>query len=135
MFYLFSLGYREREKREVNLVRDISLIIKQRSKTNITIISPAWMLRNEQGLDVDSLVDLENTYWQARTWWRKIKEDSDLSAIDKSHKNIKQFKEPEVGRNEILDFPSVYLFALRFIEHGQILFGSYSLLDFTGNIS
>ena len=58
----------------------------------------------------------------------KLKEDSDLSAIDKSHKNIKQFNGPELGRNDLLHFPSATLFT-------EALFGSYSLLDFAGNVS
>ncbi len=36
---------------EVNILSDLSLIIKQRFKTNVTIISPARIERNEQGLD------------------------------------------------------------------------------------
>ena len=36
---------------EVNLLCDLSLLIKQRFKTNVTIISPARVERNEQGSD------------------------------------------------------------------------------------
>ena len=36
---------------EVNLLCDISLLIKQRFKTNVTIISPSRIERNEQGSD------------------------------------------------------------------------------------
>jgi hypothetical protein len=36
---------------EVNLLCDLSLLIKQRLKSNLTIISPARVERNEQGSD------------------------------------------------------------------------------------
>ena len=36
---------------EVNILCDISLLIKQQFKTNVTIISPLRIERNEQGLD------------------------------------------------------------------------------------
>jgi hypothetical protein len=36
---------------EVNLLCDLSLLIKQRLKSNLTIISPARVIRNEQGSD------------------------------------------------------------------------------------
>lgn len=36
---------------EVNVLSDISLIIKQRFKANVTIISPLRVERNEQGFD------------------------------------------------------------------------------------
>ena len=36
---------------EVNILCDISFLIKQQFKTNVTIISPLRIERNEQGLD------------------------------------------------------------------------------------
>ena len=36
---------------EVNILSDISFVIKQQSKTNVTIFSPSLIVRNEQGLD------------------------------------------------------------------------------------
>jgi hypothetical protein len=43
------LGTASERTTEVNILCDISLIIKQRFKTNVTIISPSRVERNEQG--------------------------------------------------------------------------------------
>ena len=45
------LGITSERTTEVNLLFDISLIIKQRFKTNVTIISPSRIERNEQEFD------------------------------------------------------------------------------------
>jgi hypothetical protein len=45
------LGTASERTTEVNVLSDISLIIKQRFKTNVTIISPLRIERNEQQLD------------------------------------------------------------------------------------
>jgi hypothetical protein len=45
------LGTGNERTTEVNVLSDISLIIKQRFKTNVTIISPSRVERNEQGFD------------------------------------------------------------------------------------
>jgi hypothetical protein len=45
------LGTGNERTTEVNVLSDISLIIKQRFKTNVTIISPLRVERNEQGFD------------------------------------------------------------------------------------
>jgi hypothetical protein len=50
--YLFRLlGTASERTTEVNVLSDISLIIKQRFKTNVTIISPLRIERNEQEFD------------------------------------------------------------------------------------
>jgi hypothetical protein len=46
-----KLGTASERTTEVNILSDISLIIKQRFKAHITIISPARIERIEQGLD------------------------------------------------------------------------------------
>ena len=45
------LGTGNERTTEVNVLSDVSLIIKQRFKTNVTIISPARVERNEHGSD------------------------------------------------------------------------------------
>ena len=45
------MGTASERTTEVNILCDISLIIKQRFKTNVTIISPARVERNEHGSD------------------------------------------------------------------------------------
>ena len=87
---------REREKTEVNLVRDISLIIP---KTNVTIISHlniekwtrAW-LRIKQikhfYVELSVVKDMSISWFgkymlTSQNLMKKDKEDSDLSAIDK----------------------------------------------------
>ena len=46
-----KLGTASERTTEVNVLFDMSLIIKQRSKTNVTIVSPAKVGRYEQGSD------------------------------------------------------------------------------------
>jgi hypothetical protein len=46
-----KLGTASERTTEVNILFDMSLIIKQRSKTNVTIVSPAKVGRYEQGSD------------------------------------------------------------------------------------
>lgn len=46
-----KLGTASERTTEVNMLFDMSLIIKQRSKTNVTIVSPAKVGRYEQGSD------------------------------------------------------------------------------------
>ena len=49
--FRLKLGTASERTTEVNILCDISLIIKQRFKTNVTIISPARVGRYEQGSD------------------------------------------------------------------------------------
>ena len=46
-----KLGTASERTTEVNILCDISLIIKQQFKTNVTIVSPAKVGRYEQGSD------------------------------------------------------------------------------------
>jgi hypothetical protein len=48
---VLKLGTASERTTEVNILFDMSLIIKQPSKTNVTVISPAKVERNEKGSD------------------------------------------------------------------------------------
>ena len=51
LYLVLKLSTASERTTEVNILCDISLLIKQQFKTNVTIISPLRIERNEQGLD------------------------------------------------------------------------------------